>query len=123
MSCIPILKENERSFPSFEAVLPVSGIRPGYVEQIRDEVRVGDILKAKVSKIDKQQNIDVNIMEQGYGVIKAFCSRCRSNMIINDNKVNCSRCNRIESRKLPYGQQRPRGQSEGSYGSKYSKFR
>lgn len=129
LSCAPILKENERSFPSFDAVLPVSEVRQGYVEQVRDEVRIGDILKAKVIKIDKQQNIDVSIAEQGYGVIRAFCSRCRSNMIIKDGRLTCTACGRVESRKLPYGAPpaHPREQRRefrrGSYGSKYPKFR
>ena len=121
LSCMPIVKENERSFPSFDAVLPVSSIRQGYVERIRDEIRIGDILKAKITKIERQDN-DISISEQGYGVIKAFCSRCRSNMIINDNKITCTKCNRIETRKLPYGQNRPNRQGD-SYGNKYSKFR
>lgn len=129
LSCVPILKENERSFPNFDAVLPVSDIRHSYVERIRDEIRIGDILKARVTKIDKQQNIDVSIVEQGYGVIKAFCSRCRNNMVIKDNRLTCNICNRVETRKLPYGmpsavRREPRREyGRESYGSKYSKFR
>lgn len=121
VSCIPILKDNERSFPGFEAVLPVSSIRQGYVENIRDEIRIGDILKAKVTKIERQ-DVDVSISEQGYGVIKAFCSRCRNGMIINGNNINCNKCNRIENRKLPYGYSKPKDQGD-RYGNKYSKFR
>ncbi len=123
LTCTPITKVDERSNSSFDAVLPVSAILHGYVERIRDEVRIGDIIKAKISKIDKQQNIDVSIIDQGYGVVKAFCTKCRSAMIINDNKIMCMKCNRVETRKLPYGSNPVRQSRGGSYGNKRSKFR
>ncbi len=114
VTCMPIVKDDERSAPSFSAVLPVSNIRQGYVERMRDEVRVGDILKAKISKIDRT-TVEISISDSGYGVVKGFCSRCRNNMVINENRFKCSNCGNAEARKLPFGQYVPRQRRTGDY--------
>ena len=114
VTCIPIVKEDERSLESFGAVLPVFNISQGYVERIRDEIRIGDILKAKISKVEKS-TLEINISEHGYGVIKGFCRRCRNNMVINDNKLRCNRCGSIESRKLPFGTRPAPLRKQGEY--------
>ena len=124
--CTPILKDKERSYPNFEAVLPISSIRRGYVENINSEIRIGDVLKARVTKKEKS-SVDVGTSEQGYGVVKAFCSRCRNNMIINGDTLICNHCERTETRKListVENTERRREYRQGdNYGSKYNKFK
>lgn len=125
LRCIPIVKDNERSYPNFEAVLPISSIRRGYVESIASEVRIGDIIKAKVTKKEKSL-IDVSIMDHDCGVVKAFCSRCRTNMIIKDDKLICNHCERTETRKLinsNENNERRREQRTGEYyAGKHNRF-
>lgn len=76
-SCISVseIDGNERSL-DITAVLPVSAIRKGYVEHLRDEIRIGDILKAKISKVTKA-GIDISMIGQGLGVIYARPRRRR----------------------------------------------
>ncbi len=70
-SCISSneVEGKERSV-EMTAVLPVSAIRKGYVENIRDEVRIGDIIKAHISKITKT-GIDISMIGRGCGVVYA----------------------------------------------------
>lgn len=98
VECSPLESDNSRMTAGFSAVLPVSNIRKGFVENIRDEIRVGDIVKAKVSAVSP--NVELTIVYPEFGVVKAFCSRCRSKMVLNDNKLVCSKCSRTENRKL-----------------------
>ncbi len=85
-----------------DAVLPVVAISRGYVREIGDAVKIGDIIKAKISKIDKKF-YDITIVEDGLGVVKAFCSRCRSEMGLKDNIFTCKSCGWKEKRKLSEG--------------------
>ncbi len=81
------------------AVLPVTAIRSSYVRDMRDEVRTGDIIKARISKIERA-GVDVSVNAPDAGVVKAYCSSCRSGMDLKNGSLICSNCGRKESRKL-----------------------
>lgn len=81
-----------------EAVLPVTAIRKGYVQDIRSEVKIGDIIKAKIQRITNT-GFDLSIFGQGYGVVQAFCPRCRNAMDLKDEIFIC-KCGWKERRKL-----------------------
>ncbi|MBN1170195.1 exosome complex RNA-binding protein Csl4 [Candidatus Micrarchaeota archaeon] len=68
-TCISVneIEGRERSFEMM-AILPVNAIRKGYVNDLRDEIKIGDILKAKISKITKT-GIDLTLMGPDNGVI------------------------------------------------------
>jgi exosome complex RNA-binding protein Csl4 len=59
----------ERS-SNITAVLPVNAIRKGYVDHLRDEIKIGDIIKAKISKMSKM-GIDISLIGPGLGIIYA----------------------------------------------------
>ena len=98
VDCTPVELKGHRSITSFTAALPVTHIRKGYVKSIRDEVRIGDVLRARI--IVTKPAADISILADDCGVLVAFCSRCRNRMSLKDDKVFCNRCENTESRKM-----------------------
>ncbi|MBU0662526.1 MAG: exosome complex RNA-binding protein Csl4 [Candidatus Diapherotrites archaeon] len=80
------------------ASLPVFDIAEGYVEQVSDLFRIGDIVKAEVSKATPLIT-DVSTKGQDLGVVKAFCTKCRQPMRLYDRVLKCP-CGRTEERKI-----------------------
>lgn len=83
-----------------DAVLPVTAISKGYVKEIGDAVRIGDIIKARLDKIERKF-YDIQIVDKDLGVVKAFCSRCRSEMAQKGGRFTCKSCGWNETRKVP----------------------
>lgn len=81
------------------AVLPVQNIKREHVREVKDELRIGDMIKAKITKIERG-DVDVSIFGPQYGVIKAFCTVCRKEMVLKEGTLMCTHCERKESRKL-----------------------
>jgi exosome complex component CSL4 len=100
LDCTPVA-DVERRGSSIEvsAVLPVTSVRSSYVRDMRDEVRTGDIIKARISKIEKN-GVDVSINSPLHGVVKAYCTDCRHGMNLKNGALICSNCGRKEQRKL-----------------------
>lgn len=100
--CMPIEEaEGGQRGVMVTAVLPVTAIRGGYVREIRDEVRIGDIIKAKIQKIEKN-SYDITIKPHDCGVIACFCPRCRDEMKKKEaNLFICPKCGWKDRKKLP----------------------
>lgn len=81
------------------AILHISKIRRGFVENIRDELRIGDIIKAKVVEIRKGE-IHLSTIGKDLGVIKAFCFRCRGGLYLSGKILKCERCGSVEKRRI-----------------------
>ncbi len=81
------------------SVLHVSNIKRDYVESVRSEVRVGDIIKAIVSEI-RRGEVYLDLRSPEFGVVKAYCSRCRNPLYLKDRALVCPSCGSRESRKL-----------------------
>ncbi|MBN2015145.1 MAG: exosome complex RNA-binding protein Csl4 [Candidatus Altiarchaeota archaeon] len=81
--------------------LYVSNIAKNYVEKPEDFFGIGDIIKAKVLKIEHGL-IDITTKEDDFGVVKAFCKRCRYPLEKADdqNRLTCPSCGHRENRKL-----------------------
>jgi len=100
VNCVPFEGFDKKgSVSEVSAVLPVQNIKRDHVREMRDELRAGDIIKAKISKIVKE-GIDISIFGPAYGVVRAFCSDCRSGMVLKDSALICSSCGKEEKRKL-----------------------
>jgi len=79
----------------------VSNIDDKYVDKPEDLFAVGDIVKAKIIKMDSNM-IDISTKGEN-GVVKAFCKRCRGSMEkVPDarDKLKCSLCRHVEKRKV-----------------------
>ncbi|HIH23367.1 TPA: exosome complex RNA-binding protein Csl4 [Candidatus Micrarchaeota archaeon] len=101
LQIIPLSDDKDARFPPSEtAVLKVSSISPSFIRDIRDGIRIGDIVRAKV--FSTRDGMEISMRESTeYGVIKAFCSRCRHNMILKSGgRLMCSSCGWMESRKI-----------------------
>ncbi len=80
------------------ASLHVSKISNAYVEDIRDAIRLGDILRARV--IQTEPSLQVTTAETNLGVVLALCTNCRSPTERKGDLVRCPRCDRTDRRKL-----------------------
>ncbi len=80
-------------------VLPVSEVKRGYVKTLKDEFRVGDIIKAKILSID-QYSVTLTTRAMDLGVVKAFCTRCRHELVKDKNVLKCPNCGNVEHRKI-----------------------
>jgi len=90
--------EGETKVTRRNAQIPVRNISNEFVSRTRDFYRIGDIVKAKVNRID-DYGIDLETKGKGLGVIKAYCSKCRHEMMSNQEKMKCLDCGSIEDRK------------------------
>lgn len=63
------LESKQRSM-EMTAVLPVRNLKRGYVNKVEDIVRIGDIIRAKISKVTKT-GIDINMVGRDLGVVYA----------------------------------------------------
>jgi len=85
-------------------VLYVSNVRDGFVKDLSEEVKIGDILRVKISEV-KKDAVSVTITERKLGVVKAFCSVCRHEMVLKGGHLKCPNCGNVEKRKtaIDYG--------------------
>ncbi|MFH1447330.1 MAG: exosome complex RNA-binding protein Csl4 [Candidatus Micrarchaeota archaeon] len=100
----PITTGMERQVrDQFYCVLHVSRVKMGYVRNIREELRIGDIIKAVVDEI-KNMDIHLSTKRGGMGVIKAYCTKCRFPLKQEGQELVCKNCGEKEQRKLgsPY---------------------
>jgi len=81
------------------ATLPVMNVSREYVEDLRNEVKVGDLVRVRIVERSKY-NIRLAINEPNLGVIKGFCGVCRKPLVLKDGKLYCEECERTETRKM-----------------------
>jgi len=86
-------------FPQGNAMLPIRNVSRDYVEKLRDCFRIGDIVKARISRMLSTAT-DVSTNEQGLGVVKAFCTRCRKPLHLFGTSLRCLSCGSSETRKM-----------------------
>lgn len=94
-------KEARQVPPEGYSVLHASRVRQGYVENVHDEVRIGDIVKCSVEGVRKDGEIGLSMKAPELGVVKAFCSSCRNSLaLVSGGALKCGRCGSVERRKL-----------------------
>lgn len=81
-----------------EASLHISKIANAYVEDPRDAMRLGDIVRARVIQTDP--SLQVTTAERFLGVVLALCSNCRGPMERRGDQVHCPRCDLTDRRKM-----------------------
>ncbi|AIF70192.1 RNA-binding protein [Palaeococcus pacificus DY20341] len=81
------------------AGIHVSQVRNGYVEDMSNEFRIGDIVRAKVISAEKSP-IQLTTREPSLGVVFALCIKCRSPLVRKGNQLICPRCGSVETRKI-----------------------
>jgi exosome complex component CSL4 len=95
------LEEGKTRFVPREGVssmIRISNVRRGFVENMRDEFRVGDIVRARILETDSY-TVVLTTDGPNLGVIKAFCSRCRHPLdSAGKGMLVCSQCGWREHR-------------------------
>lgn len=95
----PLAKGRERFVPTFElAAIHISQIKNSFIENLRDEVKKGDIVRARV--IETSPLVTLTIKENELGIVKAFCQRCRTPMNLNGKLLICPYCKATSFRKV-----------------------
>lgn len=81
------------------AVLHASMIKKGYVKNVRDEYKIGDIIRAKIADM-RNGEMRLATDAENLGAIKAFCAKCRHAMKIENNIMECESCGNKDNRKV-----------------------
>lgn len=83
----------------FTGLLHITQASEGYVKNLYDVLRVGDLVKAKVLNDNPPYNLTVR--DRKLGVLLAFCGNCGLTLDkSNNDTLKCRRCGNIEKRKL-----------------------
>ena len=83
----------------FKGALHISGVSHGYVDNMFNVCRSGDIAKAKVISTENR-SIFLSTADKDLGVIQAHCSLCGHLLQRRDRGLGCSNCGNDERRKL-----------------------
>ncbi|MEM0475908.1 MAG: exosome complex RNA-binding protein Csl4 [Candidatus Norongarragalinales archaeon] len=91
---------------SDSAFLRISEIRRGFVESFRGNIGIGDVLVARVKEVTPL-GVYLTIIEDSLGVLRAFCSNCRNEMLFTSRGFYCKACAASEQRKTPAASSAP----------------
>ncbi|MEI7961061.1 MAG: exosome complex RNA-binding protein Csl4 [archaeon] len=80
------------------AQLPIRNVSNEYVTDLKKKIKIGDLIRAKVMQAN-ELGIDLSTKEKGFGVIKAHCTNCRTEMNYAEGKLTCQNCGSVEERK------------------------
>ena len=90
--------KGEREFQTNgPAAIHVSNVKDSYVKNLSYEYSATDIVKAKLINT---QNMRLSTAEKSLGVMKAYCSKCRTALEVDGKKLKCPACGRTETRKV-----------------------
>jgi len=81
------------------AVLHASMIRKGFVKNVRDEYKIGDIIRAKIVDM-RNGEMRLSTDADNLGAIKAFCAACRHPLKVESGIIQCESCGNKDNRKL-----------------------
>ncbi len=88
----------QRTLPTEDyGVIRVMDIAQGYTEKASDEFKTGDIVKAEVMQV-LPDDIVLTTKGPNLGVIEGYCSKCRSILRMQDDKLVCGICGTREHR-------------------------
>ncbi len=80
------------------AMIPIANVSQRFVKDLRQEFRIGDIVKAEVESI-KPFGIRLLTSKPSLGVVKAYCSKCRHPLHLIGRELKCTNCGSTERRK------------------------
>ncbi|QOR94418.1 exosome complex RNA-binding protein Csl4 [Thermosphaera chiliense] len=85
----------------FSGILHVTQVSSEYVKTMWDVLRPGDIVRARV--INSTIPYQVSIKDPGLGVIAAKCSVCGEVLYKAGDKLQCTSCGSVETRRIGVG--------------------
>lgn len=84
--------------PIFSGIIHVSQASSQYIGSMYDAYRLGEVVKARV--LNNSNPYQLTTKDPNLGVIIAFCSKCGSTLYRDNERLVCSNCGNIESRKI-----------------------
>jgi exosome complex component CSL4 len=84
----------------FKGMLHISGVSHGYVDNMFNVCKAGDIMRAKVIST-KNRSVFLSTTDKDFGVISAQCSLCGHALQPANRGLSCSNCGNVERRKTP----------------------
>lgn len=87
----------------FTGILHVTQVveRVGEVKHMFNYVRLGDLVRARV--LNHTPPYLLSIRDPKLGVVLASCSRCGATLKLHGEKLKCSQCGNVETRKVGHG--------------------
>ena len=89
----------------------ISKVTDGRSDDLRELFRLGDVVRAKVILV--KPSLQLTTAGADFGVVKAFCTKCRAPLALRKGELCCDNCERIERRKLAKGYSSPTFFEEG----------
>jgi exosome complex component CSL4 len=90
-------KENREIVGVRPGDIHVSNVRDSYVKWLADEFRPSDLIRARVIDAERMR---LTTSEDSLGVVKAYCSKCKGELVLEGKKLKCPVCNMTETRKI-----------------------
>ncbi len=82
----------------FKGMLHISGVSHGYVDNMFNVCRAGDIMRAKVISTENR-SFFLSTADNDLGVVYVLCSRCGHALQPGNRGMGCSKCGNVERRK------------------------
>ncbi|ASJ15693.1 RNA-binding protein [Thermococcus chitonophagus] len=92
-------RDNREIATSKLAGIHISQVKDGFVEDLKNEFKIGDIVRARVIT-DEKSPIQLTTKDPDLGVVYALCSKCRTPLVRKGNQLVCPKCGNVETRKL-----------------------
>ena len=83
---------------AFKGMLHISGVSRGFVDNMFNVCKAGDIMRAKVIST-KNRSVFLATTDRDLGVISAQCSLCGHALQRENRGLSCSNCGNVERRK------------------------
>ena len=83
----------------FKGALHISGVSHGYVDNMFNVCKEGDIMRAKVISTENR-SVFLSTADKGLGVVYALCSRCGHALQQGNRGMECPKCGNFERRKM-----------------------
>lgn len=78
--------------------LHITKVKQAYTSSISENMRLGDIVRASVVQV--RPSLQLSTARADLGVVRARCTKCRSFLIREGEKLYCQECGALEHRKL-----------------------
>jgi len=93
--------KGQKGFIDEKTTIYISNVADNFVEKVEDLFAIGDIVKAKVIRME---NGLIDVSTKGdLGVVKAFCKNCRYQLEKSqkqNDRLECKSCGRVDRRKI-----------------------
>jgi exosome complex component CSL4 len=83
----------------FKGMLHISGVSHGYVDNMFNVCKAGDLMKAKVIST-ANRSFFLSTADRDLGVTHSLCSLCGSELKTENRGLKCTNCGNIERRKI-----------------------